>query len=68
MHEFFFVRFLVFELRLILYLTEVNSTLRLDEKSGSEFCIPDSEANQVRLGSSTLKKFANLIQTLNSSG
>ena len=48
--EFFFVRFLVFELWSFLYLTVVNSELGLEK-----FCKYDSDANQFRLGSSILK-------------
>ena len=38
-----------------MYLTVVNSALGLSEKSGREFCEPDSDANQFRQGSSILK-------------
>ena len=43
--DFFFVRFLVYELWSNLYLTVVNSALG-----------PDSDANQFKLGSSLLEK------------
>ena len=39
-HEFFFVRFLFFEIWIILYSTVVNSEL-------SDFCGPHSDGNQL---------------------
>ena len=55
--SFFFGLFLVFELWSILYSTVVNSELGTCERSGRDFCEPDSDANQFRLGSS-IQKYA----------
>ena len=45
----FFTRFLLFELLSISYSTVVNSELELHEKSGRDFCEPNSDTNKIRV-------------------